>query len=154
MPIDEMEFVGDPITEADLDAVEQALGVKLPAPYRAFLLMHNGGRPSPDGFDFADHEEGSLLNTFYSVKCTEEEFDLEINARGWRARVPNDLIVIGNDAGGNLVCIGVEGKRYGKVYFWSLEDETDPRDPTNYENVWLCAEDFDQFLASFQDSEP
>ncbi|MCA9675228.1 MAG: SMI1/KNR4 family protein [Myxococcales bacterium] len=153
MPVEKMTFVGNVLTDPSLDAVEQALGVKLPVPYRRFLLTHNGGRPHPRGFSFADQEDGSLLDSFYSVECADRMFDLVSRVRAWRARVPNDLIAIGIDAGGSLVCLGVQGPRSGKVYFWSLEDESDPRDPTNNENVWLCADDFDGFLASFREPE-
>ena len=62
--------------------------------------------------------------------------------------------VIGVDAGGSGVCLGIHGDRYGKVYFWSVEDAPEPPDPTSYENTWLVADSFDAFVESFHEPSP
>ena len=72
----------------------------------------------------------------------------------WRANLPADLMAIADDAGGSVVCIGVRGKRRGRVYFWSLEDAPQPADPTSYEGIWEIAPSFDAFLASFHEAQP
>jgi hypothetical protein len=43
---------GSRVTEMELDAVEKAVRLELPAPYRAFLLKSNGGRAEPEAVTF------------------------------------------------------------------------------------------------------
>ncbi|MFN9295902.1 MAG: SMI1/KNR4 family protein, partial [Planctomyces sp.] len=45
------------LTEADIAAFEHENKVLLPADYRAFMLKHNGGEPSPEWFDYSDGTE-------------------------------------------------------------------------------------------------
>ena len=48
--IDRMTELGPPLSDADVEALEQQIGLRLPAVYKAFLLKYNGGRPSPSAF--------------------------------------------------------------------------------------------------------
>lgn len=140
-----------PITDADLDRVEETIAAKLPSAYRAFLLAHNGGQPTPDGFPF-DDEPGSLVNFFFAVNHPKRTLDVTRNYNAGK-RFGVDLLPIAIDAGGSYVLLGIRGERYGKVYFWSLEDEPDPTDATtdDEEHVWLVAESFDEFIESFRE---
>ncbi len=38
-------------------------------------------------------------------------------------RMPGDLLVIGDDQAGNLICLGLGGSRLGQVYRWDHELE-------------------------------
>lgn len=54
-----------PITDADIQALEQQLNIKFPDDYRRFLLAHNGGRPKPEVFLIPDHSipnQSSILD--------------------------------------------------------------------------------------------
>ncbi|MBC7919943.1 MAG: SMI1/KNR4 family protein, partial [Ferruginibacter sp.] len=46
-----MKMVGqkEPVSESDINKLENTLGLKLPPIYRNFLLKYNGGEPIPDG---------------------------------------------------------------------------------------------------------
>ena len=48
------------LSEPEIDAAENAIGVKFPRDYRSFLQLTNGGRPSPDGFDIDWGDRPSL----------------------------------------------------------------------------------------------
>ncbi len=47
-----------------------------------------------------------------------------------------------------MICLGIKGKRRGKVYFWDHEDEFDDNGEgrQDYGNVYLLANSLDEFL--------
>ena len=57
-----------PATEPALARLEKRLKSKLPAPYRQFLLRHNGGQPQPPTFVPAGRDEPTeVINSFLAV---------------------------------------------------------------------------------------
>jgi hypothetical protein len=92
MLLTEMTDPGPPITDVDLDALDHAIGAKLPASYRRFLLEHNGGQPTPDSFPFRGKSRGSMLDVFFGIGHPNGMFDLSRSYAGWSGRVPKDLI--------------------------------------------------------------
>lgn len=65
------------------------------------------------------------------------------------ARVPDPMVPIAHDPGGNLVCISVTGEDAGKVYFCDHEGEyaNGQRNRTE-SNVHLVADSFTEFITS------
>lgn len=114
----------------------------LPEDYKAFLKTHNGGRPVPDAFPIGA-KQNSLLGTFFRVG-SKDSLDLQEACDTYRKRLPFDLMPIGNDAGGSLICLGIHGERSGKFYFWDHHHEGQP-----YENVTELAPSFSAFLDTF-----
>jgi len=57
---------GRPIPTSRIDQLEARLKVRLPAPYRAFLLNYNGGTPQPDVFQIG-YEHYSRIQAFFSL---------------------------------------------------------------------------------------
>lgn len=141
MLIDKVLWPGKPITEEQIAAFEQIEGVALPEGYRAFLKAYNGGRPIPDAFRFGS-EPGSLLNTFYELDAGEDESrDLQTMCRRYRGRIPHTMMPIANDAGNNIILLGVYGEHYGRVYFL---DQMNPRP------IFEIAPSFAALLDSFE----
>lgn len=66
------------LSKEQIEKVEQSLGIKLPEPYKAFLLKHNGGGPRPSGFFYRregeDLQEG-IISWFLAIHCSERTFD-------------------------------------------------------------------------------
>jgi hypothetical protein len=56
----------------------------------------------------------------------------------------SDLLPIGSDGSGNVICMALSGSDEGSVYFWNWYEETAP---PSYDNLYLVAESFDRFLA-------
>jgi hypothetical protein len=138
-----------PDGERAIERVEQALiGDRLPDPYRRFLLTHNGGTPDPAGFVYAD-ESGPYTDSevarFMGIGDT--NYDLEEWSEIYRGRMPEELLPIAVDPGGNVICLAIAGANRGAVYFWDHEAESDP--PT-WSNVHRLADSFDAFLANLQ----
>lgn len=148
MQIDEPNRYGATSPEA-IAQFEERWGVVLPPEYKQFLLKSNGGWPNPNVFEVPGwHGQGSVLDAFYGIHNGRKSEQLDSNCKTYEDRVPADLIPIADDAGGNNICIGWEGERTGKVYFWDHEDEIDEegclRD--DYRNVFLVANSLQEFL--------
>ena len=135
-------------THDEIAKFENRRGVRLPDGYKRFLLMYNGGRPKPDAFDVPDWpHENSGLQRFFGIHPG-RDYDLEHEWEDYSDRVPGDLMPIACDSFGNVICLGIEGKRLGKIYFWDHEDELDEDGDfvKDYRNVYLLANSLDEFL--------
>lgn len=42
--------------------------------------------------------------------------------------MPHSLIPIGGDLGGGVICLGISGDHFGKIYYWDPMNELDPDD--------------------------
>lgn len=74
----ELRDRGPPVTDPDIDELERAYDVTLPADYRAFLLNYNGGRVVVDGGYGYDTPEGFIPvpageYTLYSLTGSAED---------------------------------------------------------------------------------
>jgi cell wall assembly regulator SMI1 len=145
------------ISPRKLAAVEQKLSIKLPKEYRDFLLSHNGGRPEPDGFlaiNDRGEETDSCVDWFLAIYNGEDD-NFEDNFRAYKiedVRLPDELVPIATDPGGNLICIAVDGPKCGAVYFWDHEMEAGTGEKPSYDNVYLIANSFNAFVDSLSDS--
>ncbi len=148
MQIEELNPFG--ATSAALIAeFEARWGLVLPTDYKNFLLASNGGWPAPNVFEVPGwHGQGSVLDAFYGIHEGRKTERLDRALQVYEDRVPADLIPIGTDAAGNKLCIGWEGGRKGKIYFWDHEDEIDEDGcfRQDYRNVFLVANSLQEFL--------
>jgi hypothetical protein len=150
----EIQESEEPVTDRQLRQLEKRLGLALPPPYRRFLLRHNGGRPKPGVFRFGPADEpysGSMVDRFLAVYGGKHD-NFEHYFRTYKLddrRIPENLIPVAHDPGGNLICLSVSGKDVGAVYFWDHEREEGPP----REAVSLIAKSFDRFLAGLREPE-
>jgi hypothetical protein len=140
---------GRRISERELKHFEARLGATLPEDYASFLLQFNGGEPTPKWFVIRGSDEGSSVDLFFSLGGS-SDVDLEQEIRiykGETARIPPQTIPVAQDPFGNLILVSLKGSDRGSVYFWDHEEEPDPNeDIVEYENVYLLANSFDEFL--------
>ena len=134
------------LTTHELDQFAQQLPSSLPLDYREFLLQYNGGQPEPATF-LIDAEQGTTdLQWLYGLHDGPDWANL------WRARdvyhnrVPSELLPIGHDSGGNLVCISLGTEDRGAVYFWDHEREVPEGQPPIRTNLHRVARSFTDFL--------
>lgn len=146
--------------------MEARLGASLPASYREFLLRHNGGLPEPpffgqwmlDRFLIIGDEPESIRHLWYMLELRRED-------------LPADVIPVAVEQSGDDICIALAGENRGRVYKWSLEGRAPaednsklfpwldlgddyqfkPDDWPGHPDLTLLAEDFAEFLDSFQD---
>lgn len=144
---------GKKITQKDIAALEQRLGISLPVDYRQFLLSINGGQPEPNAFPIRDNPRDThgLLERLFSLDEQDTNYDILDNAEVFHDRVPADLLPIAFDPGGNLICLAVRGENRGKIYFWDHSDECPPGRTPDYHNVYFVANDFNELIENLSE---
>lgn len=143
-----IEKSGKSVGSEAIELFERFLSRKFPKDYRNFLLKYNGGYPVPDCFSFIDGKEGSSVQYFLKINSNQNHDDFLSNIRNYEQRIPSNFLPIACDPGGNQICIAINGKEYGKIYFWDHEAEADDNDPPSMDNMTLIAQSFSDFLES------
>jgi hypothetical protein len=136
----------DVATDESLAEFQRKLGLPIPACYREFLKAHNGGRPSPKGFEFKDAQgkvEKDNIHYFFGlhfgrIGSLAQEFEMYYD------RIPLGLLPIARDPFGNLVLVKLTIKRDAPVFFWDHELESE--DEPTMDNVFLINESFENFI--------
>ena len=139
------------VSEDMLRTCEEALGYQLPADYRSFVL--DFGFSLCRGLRFRDaqkpHEEGGGVDWFLGLN-PDSLMDLCRQRRGMdQDRIPLEFLEIAVSSGACMICLGIAGAYYGKVYWWNRDEPND--DP--YKNLTEVAPDFDSFMNSLYLSE-
>lgn len=138
--------------EAHVRALEARLGRSLPADYREFLLLHNGGRPRERVFEFVlrnGKPSDSAVDCFLALHDGAST-NLERNLEILQGRIPPDVLPIADDPFGNVVLIGLDGSVRGRIYFWDHEEEPDSQ--PDWSNIDLVADSFDSFMSVLKPS--
>ncbi len=144
-----------PFDNSDLLAFEQEIGATLPTDYRNFLKRYNGGKPSLSVFKWGEQAySDSSVRHFFSLSNATDASLRRIRSVYQRSdfRVSLDVLPIAADDGGNLVCIGIQGERHGKVYFWDHEQEGENNSASASVDLQLVSENFKDFLKSLKNS--
>jgi hypothetical protein len=143
------------LAKLDLDLLEQKLGFNLPAEYKDFLLLHNGGHPEKDCYPTNNMNlEGANIAWFYAFYDGEYENLLKEVERHENI-IPKDFIPIGRGSGGNEICLGISGCDMGKLYFFITSLGIDENDIPFPNNMYLISNTFTDFINSlyYLDSE-
>jgi hypothetical protein len=114
-----------PAEPTAIEEVESRLGVKLPEGYVSFLRKQNGSYLEEN---FLPDTEASV-RYLYSAGSNDHEHidDLVSIARQYSPEgeaddvIARDFLPIGEDEGGNLICLKIGGDDRGGVYFWDHE---------------------------------
>ena len=135
----------------EIEKFEEKIDAKLPKDYVEFLLKYNGGRPKQDAYNnmiepINSQIDGGAVSWFYTL-AEDYHYNLFKNYQIFENRMPKELIPIGDDGGGNQICLAVGGDNYGKVYFWDHDWENDDEEQEpDYSNVYLIANSFTEFV--------
>ncbi|NWJ48686.1 MAG: SMI1/KNR4 family protein [Chloroflexi bacterium] len=148
----EIQFakLGPALSEADIIQAEGELGIEFPQAYKDFLMKYYGGRPKLTSFPlFGDSltSRGSI-HWLYSINKVNYNYDIIENMHTFKGRIPTNFLTIGEDPGGNIICISFRGPDAGKVYYWDHEGELDKSSMDSYENVYFIADSFEEFINS------
>ena len=111
-----------------------------PDDYMAFLQKYNGGEPELRTFRCSVDDGTSLINEFYGIG--DMDSNLEDVFEDLDGALPEGVIAIADDPGGNQICLGIRNDTFDKVYFWIHDLENN----SNIENLFFLANTFDDFL--------
>lgn len=106
---------------------ERKHAFSLPDEYKLFLTHQNGGVPNLGKFIVPGWGE-SLVILFYGIGIGGTN-DIESTIKSFRDLLDLDVVPIGDDPGGNQICLGLRNERLGKVYFWDHNDWDDEGNP-------------------------
>lgn len=131
-----------PLTEDRLEMLEAELNGHLPDDYRAFLLQHNGGRPTLSQFTFEvdGKVEESVVEWFFAVHDQPYEEAEDWNPNGgelppyfgqsleavWadfrEEKADAEVLPIARDPCANLISLGYAGEWAGAVWWYGRGD--------------------------------
>ena len=122
---------GPNVDDAQIDAIENEWGARLPSDYREFLARYNGGIPKPDTVDVPGAPGTPTdVQVFFGLGRAEETSNLHWNLSLVRKRFPGRRILpIACDSGGNLFCIEAVASVAADVIYCDLES----REPKMYD---------------------
>jgi hypothetical protein len=108
---------GESVTDVDLDQFEGELGYSLPADYRSFLKLRNGGflayRSSFDDWP---------LDQLFSLYETHEPRSLRRLYKSYRSEIPQGFLAIGDGGSYSTTCLCLQADRYGQLFGWDRSD--------------------------------
>lgn len=162
-----VQFV--PVSEHELQSLERQIGAPFPEAYRRFVATYGASRfrhglgfslaPPPSGE--AGSPRRGVFDRFYgAVNPSKKTWSLAWAIKTYRERMPESVVPIGADGGGNQIVIGVSGNERGNLYYWDHENEWDEEDFTEeglpvppdlkLQNLHIIASSFDDFLRKLE----
>lgn len=141
----EFWFPNPPVEESAIVNFEALLGGRLPESYRGFMVLSNGGsKPKQENFTVLETGERTMLSDLYPL-TPDGKGELFDEFIALRQEIPEYLISIGHDIGGNKLCLVIAGSELGKLLFYDHELRSFNKKSTR-ENFNVCANSFDEFL--------
>lgn len=144
-----MERTGPAVTEEDVRAFEERLGVSLPEDYRLFLLQINGGRTASKATTFSFGARGRTnLNSILSLNDPKGVRNIEERNELIADDLPPELLLIASDDGGSRVCLCIRGEHKGEVWFFDTKDRRP--EGSNARVLWHDRRDMTKLADSFK----
>lgn len=112
------------LTDADISAAEQEIGIRMPAELKQQYLRCNGGAPDRRCWVRGEGWSPDCIAMFIPIRpigATDKEFGKKNLQRAMSLlseHLPPDFIPIANDDGGNLFCID---SATGSIYFYTMD---------------------------------
>jgi len=143
--------VFEPFSAESIAQLQNKVGASLPEAYKQFLAAYGRSMFSAE-INCTPHGEPLYFGWFYGFDELMDAVDT------YREVLPETIIPIGDDGGGNQFCLGVSGKDFEKVYFhnhgigWHADAEKyrecGEEVPANirYQTVYEVAPSFEQFI--------
>jgi cell wall assembly regulator SMI1 len=137
--------VAPSLSENDLKAVEQEIGLPLPADLRKHYLIFNGGRPEPRRFVVTpagyEYDVALFLPVRFSSDSDDVLFeDVYRDLVLERGEIPRALIPLAVNGGDDYFCLIIAT---GEVAFYAMDRSDDPSKATQ-----IVAQSISEFLDS------
>lgn len=131
----------DKVSLEKIKEFETKYNINLPIQYREFLLEYNGGNVKPNVFKISDEEGETAVNTLYGLGIAEHYDELSNVFDSLYGEICEEFISIGDDSGGNQICLGIEGNYLGKIYLLHDVEEIEEMN-----NMIFISNSFNDFL--------
>jgi hypothetical protein len=136
--------IGPPLVLDAILELQFRLRNVLAEDYVKFLLNYNGGRPDLYKFRITtrpDYDEG-LVQIFFGIGRKSAVTNILWNVDVFAGRIPEWLLPIGREDGGNLICLS---RKDAGVYYWDHDKEGERVE----NNTFLIEAKWSIFLANF-----
>lgn len=144
------DIITNSLTKPKIISIEKKYRLFFPEDYKIFLLKY-GGNYIADDYLYKPIEKSPVTaNDGYDMMNYFLGDDIEENIKDYYEIFKDNVFPIAKAPGGDLVCLGSKGKYTGKVYSWWHENEIDD-DPDNIRaTLYLIANNFRDFIFSFE----
>lgn len=120
-----MDICGDNqcavLTDQMLEKFENILGARLPDDYRNYLKTIDEKNLKQRCFTIASNKSESRIHHIYVLNNGPDFQRLDKMLEIYSDRIPHSFLPFADDAFGNVLCIGIDKKNYGNIYFWNHE---------------------------------
>ncbi|WP_300485127.1 SMI1/KNR4 family protein [Flavobacterium sp.] len=121
----------------------------IPEPYKAFLLQQNGGSTGAKNTFKVKKMTGAFgFHAFFGIHEGLRGLDYIQTTYTKRNRFPGHYFAIASDVSGNLILMGQNEKKFGKIYFWYHEGEVSENEKPWEKNIYEIAKNLQGFLDS------
>ena len=145
---------GEKIEDTIMEKFERKFNIKLPNDYKSFLVNNNGGEIEGDWiFDFYDNVidkyNSSIVRNFFRIYKSKDDKDKYDNLEKickvmWKEKtLSKSILPFADDPGGNIICISLDSRDYGTIYFVNHEYEDSE---TGYLCMSKITSSFTEFL--------
>ncbi|EIT87220.1 hypothetical protein A374_01349 [Fictibacillus macauensis ZFHKF-1] len=94
-----------------------------------------------------DQEPLTIVN-FYGL--TGDNYDIKLIINRYTDRIPDDLMPIAECPGGDQLCVGINNKAFGKIYYWEEKLQVNTLEEM-WEPVTLIYNSFFDLIMSFEE---
>lgn len=141
------------ITGKEIEMLENKYGFILPKDYKDFLCEY-GGSFIKDDYLFKPIELTPMtprdgydsMGYFYG----DDVDDIDTKIGDFHYNFKEKVIPIAGAHGGDLICLGIKGELRGQVFNWYHENEIDDDVNDLRKTLFLVAENFNDFIMSFE----
>ena len=135
-----------PVTNEEIQAVEQYLNIKLPNDFVACVKKYDGGYPNPKVFDVPGQDE-NVFSDLLTLHI-EDKYSIVQNYNSVKDRLVAKVYPFARDPFGNLLCFDYRNSTESPtVVFWDHEEENIE------EAIYPVCSTFTELLASLRDFE-
>lgn len=131
------------LSPARLKQFEATLGFPLPADYREFLRLKNGGKFQGAVVRIAALQANVALDEFFGLDL-DDRLNLEVWNYQYYYKKPAGSLVIGADPGGGMVLLGLDPGWSG-LYYWDYSHWFEKS--TTEQSIYLMAATFTELMA-------
>ncbi|AXY08935.1 SMI1/KNR4 family protein [Bacillus thuringiensis LM1212] len=135
-----------PVTNEEIQVVEQYLNIKLPNDFVACVKKYDGGYPNPKVFDVPGQDE-NVFSDLLTLHI-EDKYSIVQNYNSVKDRLVAKVYPFARDPFGNLLCFDYRNSTESPtVVFWDHEEENIE------EAIYPVCSTFTELLASLRDFE-